>query len=264
MMSSIKSFYRWVRSLGRLPKRLYWSLLGLLYKMGVLSAKDIPIVINNFNRLEYPSKLISFLQLNGFSNIIILDNRSDYPPLLEYYQSATVRIIREPKNYGHLALWHSGLYRKLRWNYFVYTDSDVVPIEECSADFMDYFRKILADRQELDKVGFGIRIDDLPDSFALKPRVVAYEQRYWETQLKPGLYDAPIDTTFAMYKPFSGLKWGESHTLKAARTDFPYLIRHLPWYVDSANLSEEEKYYVRTANSSSSMAGEHNETKKTY
>ena len=28
------------------------------------------------------------------------------------------------------------------------------------------------------------------------------------------------------------------------RTSTPYLIRHLPWYVNSENMSEEEQYYV--------------------
>ena len=31
-------------------------------------------------------------------------------------------------------------------------------------------------------------------------------------------------------------------------TDRPYVVRHLPWYSDSSNLSEEETYYIKTAN----------------
>jgi hypothetical protein len=27
------------------------------------------------------------------------------------------------------------------------------------------------------------------------------------------------------------------------RLDFPYVVRHLPWYEDSTNPSEETKYY---------------------
>ena len=38
----------------------------------------------------------------------------------------------------------------------------------------------------------------------------------------------------------------------AVRTDAPYLARHMPWYLDGSNLSEEEANYFATANRSNS------------
>jgi hypothetical protein len=58
---------------------------------------------------------------------------------------------------------------------------------------------------------------------------------YW-----PGFYKAPIDTTFAMYRP--GLGHQNGNSLRSAP---PYTARHLPWYQDFANLSEEDEYYVK-------------------
>jgi hypothetical protein len=246
--------YYKVRSKLRLLKIIYWLFLDLGYKLGILSIYKIPIVINNFNRLTYPLQLITFLERCGLKNIIILDNNSTYPPLLKYYESCTYKVIREPHNYGHLAFWKSGLYYRHRWNYFVYTDPDVVPVEECPTDFIEHFKLILDENNGLDKIGFGIKIDDLPDSFLLKKGVIEYEKRYWAKEVKPNLYDAPIDTTFALYKPFSKLKLGEVYTLPAFRMGFPYLIRHLPWYTDSKNLSGEEEYYLKTSNDSSSIS----------
>jgi hypothetical protein len=31
--------------------------------------------------------------------------------------------------------------------------------------------------------------------------------------------------------------------MRALRTGFPYVARHLPWYADSAHLGDEDRYY---------------------
>lgn len=188
--------------------------------------------------------------------MVILDNNSTYPPLLEYYNRCKFKVIRTGGNYGHLALWKSGVYNRYKWNYFVYTDSDVLPVSECPRDFIEYFKTFLDGQPQLDKIGFGIKIDDLPDTFLLKKKVYDYELRYWTKEVQPNVYDAPVDTTFALYKPFSDLKFGHAHTLAAMRIGFPYLIRHLPWYVDSQNLSDEEVYFLETCNNSSSIGSQ--------
>ncbi len=238
----------------RLLKVMYWKILSVFYSLKILSVENIPIIINNFNRLTYPLQLIAFLEQCGLKNIIIIDNNSSYQPLLSYYENCKHTVIRSSTNYGHLAFWKSGLYRKYKWNYFVYTDSDVVPIEECPVNFIEYFKTILNSNTKLDKLGFGIKIDDLPDCFALKDKVIDFEKKYWNKEIKPSLYDAPIDTTFALYKPLSNLKYGEIYTLAAYRTGYPYLIHHKPWYVDSLNLSGEDIFYIQHSNSSSSLS----------
>ena len=248
--------YHFIKSQFRFFKFIYWNILRLGYKFKILSIYNIPIIINNFNRLTHPLQLIEFLENCGFTNIVMLDNNSTYPPLLKFYNQTKHKIIRMGFNFGHLALWKSNLYKNYKWNYFVYTDSDVVPIDECPKNFIDYFRKVLDQHYQLDKIGFGIKIDDLPNSFSLKERVVAYERRYWEKEFAPTLYQASIDTTFALYKPLSNLKNDQIYTLFAVRTGFPYLLRHLPWYADSKNLTEEEQYYIQTCNNSSSL-GKH-------
>ncbi|MBS1545347.1 MAG: glycosyltransferase family 2 protein [Bacteroidetes bacterium] len=254
MSTWISTIYNRLNNIWRWVKLPYWTLIDFLYVIDVLKVQDIPIVVNNFNRLTYTRQLLQFLEQSGFTRIIILDNHSSYPPLLEYYQSCPWEIIRLNTNIGHLALWRSGLYHKLRWNYFVLTDPDVVPVENCPKGFMSYFRELLSCNYKLDKVGFGIKIDDLPDTFSLKNKVINYERAYWRVQPKTGLFQAPIDTTFALYRPLTSLKAGQAFTLKAWRTGPPYLIRHLPWYIDSGHLNEEELYYRSHSNVSSTLA----------
>jgi hypothetical protein len=263
MKSTARKFSDGRRALDRAWKLMYCRLLNLLYKLDVLSVQKIPVVINNFNRLSYPLQLISFLERNNFSNIIIIDNGSTFPPLLEFYQQTKCKVIKA-KNLGHLALWKCDLYDKLKFNYFIYTDSDVVPVNDCPGDFAVHFKRILDEHPFIDKVGFGLKIDDLPDSFGLKSAVVSYEKKYWDKQLDDGLYLAAIDTTFAMYRPFSNLIAGHSFLLPAVRTGHPYLIRHMPWYENSNDLSAEQRFYIEHSNDSSTLAMQHRGEKTVY
>jgi hypothetical protein len=71
------------------------------------------------------------------TNIVILDNVSDYAPLLEYYEELGDSVYRMKKNFGHRAFWYSGeVYDRYRKGYFVITDPDIVPCESCPADFL--------------------------------------------------------------------------------------------------------------------------------
>jgi hypothetical protein len=253
-MEELLKVYRWLKRQKRLLKFLYWKLVNIGYYFGFLSVVEIPIVINNFNRLSFLVQLVDSLRRCGYRKIIVLDNQSTFPPLLAYYKTSDVEVVNLDKNYGYLALWKSGYYNRIRWNYFVYTDSDVLPIDACPVDFLSHFKKKLDGLYSADKVGFGIKIDDLPDYFSFRNKVSAHENKFWKHEVAPGLYKAQIDTTFALYKPLTGLKFGETSTLEAYRTGFPFLIRHLPWYNNSSALSEEEKYYIKTSNESSGIS----------
>ena len=204
---------------------------------------QIPIVINNFNRLECLKKLIDALEKRGYSNLFILDNLSTYPPLLAYYETCPYEVIRLDRNFGFQAIWLSGVYNRFKRSFYVYTDSDVVPDENCPEDFMKRFLKVLRKYPRCLKVGFGLRIDNLPDSFARKDAVLANEQRFWKDPLGDGLFIAQIDTTFALYRPFCYGPANDHHLM--IRSGAPYVALHLPWYADSANLSDEDRYYIQ-------------------
>ena len=214
----------------------------------------IPIVINNYNRLDCLQKLIKALEDRGYTDIHILDNLSTYPPLLTWYETCPYDVIRLDRNIGYLAIWESGVYNQFKRSFYVYTDSDVVPDENCPEDFMKRFLMVLRKYPRCLKVGFGLRIDDLPDSFAYKQDVIANEERFWGTLLEEGLYNAQIDTTFALYRPFCYGPANDHHLM--IRTGTPYIARHLPWYIDSANLSEEDQYYIRVAKRSTHWTGQ--------
>lgn len=237
LLSWCKTVYFWAR-------QLQLRIRELLFAHKPLDFKRIPIIINNFNRVSYLQRLVSALESRGYVNIHIIDNASTYPPLLEYYGRIPYPVYQLKQNVGYLALWKTGLYKKFRNQYFVYTDSDVVPDEQCPADFLEYFYGLMQRYPRASKVGFSLRIDDLPDCFAHKEEVLGWEARFWQRPLdKEGsLYRAAIDTTFALYRP--NVKGGAYFHDFMIRTAAPYTARHLPWYVDSHCLSEEDKFYI--------------------
>ena len=203
---------------------------------------SIPIIINNYNRVTYLQQLISGLENRGYRNIHILDNQSDYPPLLEWYENCPYEVIKLDKNYGFKAIWDSGVYDRFKHSFYVYTDSDVVIDEECPEDFMKVFMDLLDRYPDCLKVGFGIHIDDIPDHYKMKEEVIQTESRFWKNELEKGVFVAQIDTTFALYRPYCYGPANDHHMM--IRTGRPYMIRHMPWYIDQNHLSEEDAYYI--------------------
>lgn len=205
-------------------------------------AKKTPVIINNFNRLTTLKRLIASLTSRGIDNIIILDNASTYPPLLDWYKECGHTVIHLEGNLGFKALWKSRLTKNLyRKGWYIYTDSDVELAKDCPDDIIERMLHVMTvERPSALKTGPSLLINDLPDCFANKTDVIAHEQKFWEHR-EGDLFRAPIDTTFALYRPLSGLN--RSRAAESYRLAPPYALRHLPWYADSANPSEEEVFY---------------------
>ncbi len=220
-------------------------LLRFLFSNEPKDFKSIPIFINNYNRLTTISLLINALQNRGYNNIHILDNKSTYSPLLAFYKTTNCKVHYLQKNYGYKAFWKSKLWLKYLNSYFVYTDSDIVPLDSCPDNILEYFYTILKRHPKAHKVRFSLKINDLPNTFKDKERVIEWESKYYTREIEPNIYIAPIDTTFALYRPFSKLGESDYSTL-ILRTGFPYQALHLPWYINNNNLDEEETYYINS------------------
>lgn len=203
---------------------------------------EIPVVINNRNRFTYLLQLITWLEKAGMKNIIILDNDSTYPPLLDYYSKTKHRVVKLGDNVGHLALWKSKLFDEIGSRYYIYTDPDLVPVDNCPADLAAFLLEQLKKYPAIEKIGTGLKIDDLPDHYSGKQKVIDWEKRYWEMPVAENIFNAEVDTTFALYRPYTnGAKW----VAPAYRTGPPYVAYHLPWYENSADPGEENLYYAQ-------------------
>ena len=207
--------------------------------------EQVPVYIPTRDRLTPLLELLSWLESVGQHEVYLVDNMSTYPPLLEYFERTPYRVFRLAHNLGHRAPFLSGVVQRSSHDrFFIVSDPDVVPDEGCPPDALLRFRALFDEFPEVHKVGFGLRIDDLPDHFALRDDVVRWEEQFWTDVAKPGVFRAAIDTTFAMYRPLEGRRHNSACSL---RTGAPYVARHLPWYVDSSDLDEEESYYRKHA-----------------
>ena len=214
---------------------------------------NIPIIIISFNQLFYLKNLIDSLKQYGYKNIVIIDNASTYKPLLDYFETIRnqITLILLNENHGHQVFWKlNEINKKYVQNYYVVTDPDINPMEDCPKDFLKYFKTILDKNFKINKVGFSLYLDDIPDTNPDKNKIVLWESKFWQNKNEEGNYIASIDTTFALYKPkrFSKI----SIFYKAIRTQKPYTARHGGWYVDPENLTNEQEFYINTSNASSS------------
>lgn len=211
-------------------------------KYNATNYKSIPIIINNFNRLTYTKRLIESLQHRGYNNLFILDNASSYPPLVEWYKNeCDVRVVFLDGNYGHTALWASGMIRQFGNDYFVYSDPDLELVEECPDDFLWQMLKNLKARVKGQKIALSLKIDDLPDYYQYKSDVIKQESQFY-AKMENGMYVADVDTTFALYEPYA--VGGFVDDMVTYRMPYPIQCRHLPWYEDLNHLSEEDKWYA--------------------
>jgi glycosyltransferase involved in cell wall biosynthesis len=206
------------------------------------SPTDVPVFIISYNRLPYLRSLMGWLEKNCFTNIIVVDNASSYPPLLAYLDSLPYRIVRLKENLGHLAVWKCGLFADiLDTSYFIVADQDDIPCEECPEDAVMQFYNHLLEYPRISKCGFSLRIDDIPPSYPMRSSVLGCESQYWVKPLSDGSgFFAPIETTFALYRPGIGPDFPGWHD--GIRLAPPYVARHLPWYEDPKTEDEEGRY----------------------
>lgn len=207
---------------------------------------DFPIYLISFNRLSFLKQSVDWLKKYGYTNINIVDNNSDYPPLLEYLKTCNCKVIRMKKNYGHEVVYkHLRFFFMRNFTFFVLSDPDLTPISECPMNFIEIFLKTMYKYPQFPKVGFSLKLDDLPDNYYLKEEVVKWEKRFYDNVIENDdivLYDSRLDTTFAVNAPLIF----KSHRKKftGIRVGYPYEVRHLPWYGEKK--SDELEYYLKS------------------
>lgn len=218
--------------------------------------KDIKIVILNRDRLYPLIEQVDALKSRGYNNITIIDNQSAYQPLLDWYKESDLDIFYNDvtENSCHafrdLVLIGHPKFKEIVSNWYVFNDSDIIPIESVPENFIqdliDFSKK-----HDRPKVGMSIKIDDIDLTYPLNAWVYSYESTYWTNPILDGdveLYPHPIDTTFAVHAPNIIPTWS-SNTLRAG---VPYIVKHAPFYYDPNNLPDDEKFYLGRINKQSS------------
>ena len=209
-----------------------------------MDVKKIPVIIISYNRLSHVRNMVNWMLEIRQQNIIILDNDSSYFPLLDWYkqivQDKRVRVLKSDRNYGHRAIVNTELLKYLENSWFVYTDPDLIPFDSTPDDIIEKCYQI-SEKYKCNKVGPSLDIENIPDYYPLKQAVIDHESNFWkeENRTEEGDYWAPIDTTFALYRPGTT----EIHAENCIRLNSPYKLQHLGWYYNPNISSQEEDYY---------------------
>jgi hypothetical protein len=215
-------------------------------KMTPENWKTVPVIINSYNRKTYLEELVYYLRNNGYENIYIIDNNSTYLPLLDFYVEKKLRVFYLSDNVGYLSLWQTSVFDYFIDEYYVLTDSDVVPVTDTPTDFIAAFANILDKYSFLDKVGFSLELEDLPNENPETIEIIKHEKDFWLYDINDEFYFSPIDTTFALYKPNAKGGWW----LNSGRAKRPYIAKHLPWYENAKKLTDDDKYYYNSVKKS--------------
>ena len=209
---------------------------------------EIPVIINNRNFLTWPKAMVERIkEYDGVGEIIIVDNDSTYPPLLEWYATNPCRIERLNDNLGMGAPWASEIVKQLNGVPYVLTDPDM-GLEDTPDDTLLYLLDKLNTLQ-LDKVGLGLDWQIVEKKSPYYERLNLYEKSRWSNSpVKDGVHtEVQIDTTFALYNV-------DHYFIGGGSTTFPYVARHYPWEfsIEEARNNEEFMYYMDNATSASS------------
>lgn len=193
------------------------------------------------DRVTYAQRCAAVLAAAGLE-VCIADHGSTWPPAVQW--------LAEAEAAGALVLRRGGGRPQTIWEWppfrqacgserYILTDPDSVPSDDCPLDWPSRLNTLL-DRFGRLKAGLGLRIDRIPLHYQRRDHVLSWESQFWQHPLAPGVYDANIDTTLALYRPLSEVPYPAGSAL---RTGAPYLADHLAWYENLDDLTPELSWY---------------------
>ena len=201
--------------------------------------------------------------------IILLDQESTYPGMIDFLkqkekEGMKVIYLKNTKPVGNsmFPAIRSPIYQicqEMSVRYYVLTDPDIM-FEKIDGDILEFYTFFMENNPGFDAIGPMLEIDDIPDYYPFKAEALKRHKLFWDATGDYALYGppkpiqykektisyqvAPIDTTFAL-RDIQKRKF--CWTSNAVRTRKPYTAKHLDWYIDPNNITEDQKYYIDTA-----------------
>lgn len=229
------------------------AILGVQPKQQSRFVKKNPtVIIIGYNQITFIKQMVK--QLEKYTkDIVIIDNKSFFKPLLDFYNEAyPYTLLRMKKNYGH-RVWEQFLFKKLVNTRFFLTDPDLKFNPKLPASFLQDFYKI---QEELQAKRVGLALDifapDINETITYRGvPVKKWESGFWKdkifSKLMPHLeiYRGEVDTTFCLI----------DRTLSSnpVRVAGDYTCKHIPWHENfllSLLPGEYEAYMTRNRSSS--------------
>lgn len=208
--------------------------------------------IISYNRLSFLKQQVEFLSQNPMLQLHIVDNGSTYPPLIEYLNNIDCPVTFMPDNQGHQVIWKRNKHPQVGYinsiseffckdEPYIVTDPDIIPEDP---NFHELLLQGLEKFPSVNKIGLGLRTDDIPESYPLREQILNHENEVLERKYidDDRFVIMPVDTTLAIYR--SGY---HEYSVKGALRTTRSLAKHLSWYITADDMkTEENKFYFES------------------
>lgn len=217
----------------------------------------IPLIVPVYNQLTYLRNILNWWEwYHPTYPIIVMNNGSTYPPLLNYFEYMkslhhNVVYVDYPENdfIPNLSKTIEN-YINGKYQYYCISDADIMPHPSIPPNFLDIWKMYI--EKGYHRVGFNLIVDQLPKWLNEREAIIWNEKELLngkEAEEYNGYigYKAPVDTTFALYTtnnsgwnaPMNGKDWGNCLRIFEAF--------HLPWHQHNEIVNPEMDYYYKTA-----------------
>jgi FkbM family methyltransferase len=200
-------------------------------KKGVLVKKNLTAFIIARNLVTYIKNMVN--QLEKYTNdIVIIDNASNFEPLLTYYQDEYRYCLLRMKENFYSSVWTKNEIQKLAGDIYIITDPDLQLNPNLPQNFIDELITI-QNHFQVERCGFALNhtADDIRTDVTIGPNkdtIYSWEAPMWIGKQKYPLnenleiYSAGIDTTFCIINKHLGPG--------GIRVAGNYTCLHLPWH----------------------------------
>ncbi len=203
----------------------------------------IPVVVLSHNNPTYLHAMVRFLRCYGVVNITVYDTASSLPLHLELLGAlgrvATVQQMRT--NDGPRSFFSASNLARLP-RFFALTDADLRPHPDLAPNFLAYLAaltQVFPGRKAGFALDLTMRDQFLQGSYASGLPISGWEEKFWRTRLPTPhggppdtLYDADIDTTFAVYDKHAyppGAAGKIAWRYQGVRVGGTFAATHVPW-----------------------------------
>jgi hypothetical protein len=207
-----------------------------------------PVFIIARDRLTYLRRTVASLSHVRDTQLYIVDHGTTDPEAIDWMRyDCPFSVFWRGDQRVH-DFWSWGGLVNLGWDRpYAVTDPDI-DFTDVPEDLIATCHLALTAFPHIVKAGPALRLDDVPDT-DLGKRVKNWEVQFWDREIAPRVYEAPIDTTFAVYRPVREQR--EFLLGPGARIAGVYQVRHMPWY-ETGPASDELRHYREHAREGSS------------
>jgi hypothetical protein len=160
-------------------------------------------------------------------NIVIVDNNSDFRPMVDFLDNCEFKVLRLSGNYGH-KVCELDLVKNILGPIYLLTDPDIEISQNVTQETIIKMHEV-SELYKINKVGLALDIscENIREDIRYEGQTIKeWESKFWRDKVvdqEIEMYWADIDTTFCLVN-------NNYHRWPYIRLAGAYTSKHLPWY----------------------------------